>query len=91
MIDYIRSSFETLTNIKAEEDQKTASVSKSEDRENVYEAELRKLEEEIRNHIGMEHQLKLQIETMVFQKDEMEHLKIDMEKRQENHREVLHQ
>ena len=96
IIDYIRSSVEVLMNLKVEEDQKSptgeSSAQKSEvqnpDSLNGYEAMLQKLEEEIRNHVRVEQQLKLQIETILFKKDSYEHLKHELKAKEQEHKEV---
>jgi chromosome segregation ATPase len=69
ILDYIRSSFEIILDIKKEEAKEELSNSKlletptSKDPPKDYEIMLQKLEEEIRSHIRVEQQLKILVET----------------------------
>ena len=95
VLDYIRSSIEILMNLKMEEQKSGVGESMSQRSEtqaaespNGYEVMIQKLEEEVRNHVRIEQQLKLQIESISFKKDAYEHLKQDFKTKEQEHKEV---
>ncbi len=87
-------------NLKLEEEQKssgtfnsvTENAQKNEAQltevQNRYDEMLRKLEEEVRSHIHNEQQLKVQLESSIFDKDSYDHLKQECEARERAHQEV---
>jgi len=82
-------------NLKLEEDHKSEQIKtqmnpKDENSpENGYEIALRRLEEEIRNHVRVEQQLKIQLENMSFAKDELDHIKQKLSNFEKSHKDVF--
>eukprot|EP00831_Metopus_contortus_P071992 TRINITY_DN65739_c0_g1_i1.p1 TRINITY_DN65739_c0_g1~~TRINITY_DN65739_c0_g1_i1.p1 ORF type:complete len:179 (+),score=56.22 TRINITY_DN65739_c0_g1_i1:115-651(+) len=74
ILDYIRTTVEILMNMKEEEKEQhsSRSVDTTRDIPKEYEQALQKLEEEARNHVRIEQQLKLHIESLQFKQDDME-------------------
>jgi len=91
LIEYIKASIEILINLKVEEKIQAHKENKddqqinmnnffNEDEEGVneYERLLRQLEAEIRNHIKIEHQLKLHSDTLQARVEELEQIKEEL-------------
>lgn len=75
LIEYIRSSIEIAMNMNTEQKEESHNLGKSEeasiqDIRKGYEIVIQKLEEEVRGHIRIEQQLKVQMEALQFKLDE---------------------
>ena len=71
ILDYIRSSIEILMNLRSDhQTPKSASESSNTDPQRDYEQMVQRLEAETRNHIRVEQQLKLHIESLQGKLDE---------------------
>ncbi len=84
VLDYIRSTVEILMNLKSEEAAEPHSVAPGSEsggelgpaeQAKEYELMIQKLEEEARNHVRVEQQLKLHLESLQFKLDDLERLK----------------
>ena len=87
ILDYIKSSVEILMNLKAEEGATNNAASATQRSEcqvgeaaKGYEHMLQKLEEEIRNHIRVEQQLKLHIENTQSTLEEYDNNKVKLKR-----------
>lgn len=76
IIDYIRSTVEIIMNLKAEEVKESLNsqqvVGSTENPPIEYEQLLQNLEAEVRSHVRMEQQLKLNVEQLQFKQDDLE-------------------
>ena len=79
LIDYIRSSFEVLTNMR--EEISSASRVYSGETDKNYEEIVRELEKEAREHVRIEQQLRLYIETLQNKLEEMEAKNKELDKK----------